>query len=379
LWQRLEPGGQPRTHSHFFKDPLRPSAIRLVLMFDTLSLIARLSPRRGLRVVSCISGNISASSDQSAGLPPSPRTTVPPFKGESGHEIMNPVEIEQAISTLAEQPFQPGEFPFAFLECFNKETTIKRLRRGDSNKSDIGGVLQTSNIHIAAAAAGDVARTLAALKSSPATSKAKAKFILATDGEWFEAEDLGAGETVACRYLDFPDHFGFFLPLAGISTVQQIAENAFDIRATSRLNRLYVELLKENPDWGAAARRPDLNHFMARLIFCFFAEDTDIFNGMGLFTATIEQMSARDSSNTHEIIGAMFRAMNTKGADRDAAKLPRWADAFPYVNGGLFSDSLDAPRFSRAARSYLLHVGRLDWTKINPDIFGSMIQAVAED
>ena len=52
---------------------------------------------------------------------------------------------------------------------------------------------------------------------------------------------------------------------------------------------------------------------------------------------------------------------------------------FPYVNGGLFSGSLDVPRFSRIARSYLLHIGNLDWTKINPDIFGSMIQAVAED
>ncbi len=187
------------------------------------------------------------------------------------------------------------------------------------------------------------------------------------------------GETLACAYADFPNHFGFFLPLAGITTVRQIAENAFDIRATSRLNRLYVELLKDNPDWGAAARRHDMNHLMARLIFCFFAEDTDIFNSTGLFTATIEQMSARDSSNTHEVIGALFRAMNTPIKDRAAANLRPWADVFPYVNGGLFSGSLDAPRFSRIARSYLLHIGNLDWTKINPDIFGSMIQAVAED
>ena len=122
-----------------------------------------------------------------------------------------------------------------------------------------------------------------------------------------------------------------------------------------------------------------MNHFMARLIFCFFAEDTDIFNGTGLFTATIEQMSARDSSNTHEVIGELFRAMNTKIAGSGGASMPRWADAFPYVNGGLFSGSLDVPRFSRIARSYLLHIGNLDWTKINPDIFGSMIQAVAED
>ena len=49
------------------------------------------------------------------------------------------------------------------------------------------------------------------------------------------------------------------------------------------------------------------------------------------------------------------------------------------MNGGLFSGSMDVPRFSRIARSYLLHIGNLDWTKINPDIFGSMIQAVAED
>jgi hypothetical protein len=71
--------------------------------------------------------------------------------------------------------------------------------------------------------------------------------------------------------------------------------------------------------------------------------------------------------------------MNTKIADRRAAGIARWADPFPYVNGGLFSGSLDVPRFSRIARSYLLHIGSLDWTKINPDIFGSMIQAVAED
>ncbi|QBA14731.1 class I SAM-dependent DNA methyltransferase [Xanthomonas oryzae pv. oryzae] len=293
---------------------------------------------------------------------------------------MNAVEIEQAITDLAEQPFDRAEFPYAFLEAFgNKATTIKRLRAGASNKSDLGGVLQTSNIHILTSDAGRVTQTLAALKASPATAKAKAKFILATDGADFEAEDLTSGETVACAFKDFPDHFGFFLPLAGISTVRQISENAFDIRATSRLNRLYVELLKDNPEWGTAERRHDMNKLMARLIFCFFAEDTDIFVGKGRFTETVAQMSARDSSNTHEVLATLFRAMNTKREDRAAATVPRWAEDFPYVNGQLFSGSEEVPRFSKIARSYLLHVGGLDWTKINPDIFGSMIQAVAED
>src|SRR6266852_1892561 len=134
---------------------------------------------------------------------------------------MNAVEIEEAISALAERPFDPAEFPFAFLEAFgNKETTIKRLRAGASNKSDLGGVLQTSNIHIATCETGQVTKTLTALKDSPATAKAKAKFILATDGVDFEAEDLANGATVTSAYKDFPDHFGFFLTLAGISTVR---------------------------------------------------------------------------------------------------------------------------------------------------------------
>ncbi len=293
---------------------------------------------------------------------------------------MNAVEIEEAVSALAERPFDPEEFPYAFLEAFgNKATTIKRLRTGASNRSDAGGVLQTNNIHIAVAAPGAVTETLSRLKASPATAKAKAKFVLATDGETFEAEDVESGETVACDFAAFPDHFGFFLPLAGITTVRQLRESSFDIRATSRLNRLYRTLLEENPDWDKPERRADMNHFMARLIFCFFAEDTDIFHRSYPFTGTIEKMSERDSSNTHEVIGELFRAMNTRAGNHEASGIARWARPFPYVNGGLFSGSLDVPRFSRIARSYLLHIGGLDWTKINPDIFGSMIQAVADD
>ncbi|MBB4212185.1 hypothetical protein EV659_108159, partial [Rhodothalassium salexigens DSM 2132] len=103
---------------------------------------------------------------------------------------MNAVEIEEAISDLAEQPFDAQEFPYAFLEAFgNKATTIKRLRTGASNKSDLDGVLQTSNIHIKVCEPGAVTDTLVALKDSPATKKARAKFVLATDGEWLGPVD----------------------------------------------------------------------------------------------------------------------------------------------------------------------------------------------
>lgn len=293
---------------------------------------------------------------------------------------MNAVEIEEAVSALVEQPFDPAEFPYSFLQAFgNKETTLKRLRSGNTNKSDLGGVLQRPHIHLAVAPSGEVSRLLGALRASPATAKHRVKFILATDGETVEAEELGSGEPLACAWRELPDHFGFFLPLAGITTVREIRENAFDIRATSKLNKLYLALLKENPEWGTEARRPDMNHFMARLIFSFFAEDTGILAEGGLFTRTVAQMTSPDASNTHEVVGTLFRAMNTRHEEREGAGVPRWAASFPYVNGGLFSGEMEVPRFSRAARSYLLQVGTLDWKQVNPDIFGSMIQAVADD
>ena len=308
---------------------------------------------------------------------------------------MNAVEIEEAVSDLAARPFEPAEFPFRFLAAFGaKETTVRRLRKGESNGSDVaGGILQRGNIHLAVAAAGEVGPSLAALRSSPRTTSQKARFILATDGDDVEAEDLVLGDALACAYADLGRHFGFFLPLAGISTVKEIKNNPIDVKATGRLNRLYIELLKDNPDWATEARRHALNRFMARLIFCFFAEDTGIFRE-GSFSATINRMSHAGHGsgeerwgNTHEVLKHLFLAMDTDNTHqgepdnrhRRAAGIRPWADIFPYVNGGLFTDATECPRFSRTARAYLLRAGELDWKEINPDIFGSMIQAVAED
>lgn len=296
---------------------------------------------------------------------------------------MNAVEIEAALSDLSVEPFDAEEFPYQFLGAFgNKEVALKRLRTGNNNASDLpNGVLLRNNIHLATCEVGKVAETLQALRLSPSTVKAKAKFILATDGETLDAEELITGETVTSAFTDFPNHFGMFLPLAGISTIKEIKDNPIDVRATGRLNKLYVELLRENPEWAKTERRGDMNHFMSRLIFCFFAEDTGIFNSTGLFSKTVEQMSERDGSNAHEVLETVFRAMNIKTQDRANAqpKLPNWAGVFPYVNGGLFSGSTDVPRFSRIARTFLSHAANLNWREINPDIFGSMIQAVADD
>jgi hypothetical protein len=168
-------------------------------------------------------------------------------------QIVNAVEIEEAISDLAEQPFDPAAFPYAFLEGFREQTDddqapaqrcVEQVRSGRRSADQ-------QHPHQDLPGGRGQQTTLAALKASPATTKAKAKFILATDGKDFQAEDLTSGETSFAPTPTSLITFGFFLPLAGISTVKQIRESAFDIKATGRLNRLYVELAERTTPTGA--------------------------------------------------------------------------------------------------------------------------------
>ena len=302
---------------------------------------------------------------------------------------MNAVEIAEAVSELARQPFDADEFPYAILRAFGrKDVELKRLRK--NNTSDVaGGVLRRDSIHMAVTDPGEAGAALQALRESPKSAANRVRFLLATDGEEVQAEETATGDYRSFSLAELDRHFGFFLPLAGISAVRQIKDNPIDVRAVGRLNKLYLELLRENPEWEEEAKRPELNRLMARLVFCFFAEDTGIFPGETLFTSTVRQFSEDRSgvTNTDQVLAQMFLAMATPTQHngkpdarfRQAAGVKGYADALPYVNGGLFGDAGEVPRFTRAARNYLLHAGELDWKEINPDIFGSMIQAVADD
>jgi hypothetical protein len=119
---------------------------------------------------------------------------------------MNAVEIEQAISDLALQPFDAAEFPFAFLAAFgNKDTTLKRLRKGNEQRLRRARRRAPAQQHphrrLPPAAPAPGCRRCA---GQPGHRQGKAKFILATDGETLEAEDLAAGETIACDYPTSP-------------------------------------------------------------------------------------------------------------------------------------------------------------------------------
>jgi hypothetical protein len=290
---------------------------------------------------------------------------------------MNPTEIYDALAEIAAKPFDPNEFPFAFAEATDAaKAAISKLRNGSTNKSDLpGGVLFNKKFHYAPALKGLTDVTLDQLRASKKTKASKPAILIATDGETIAAEHPASGDTLHCTFSELGDHFGFFLPAAGKERYRAVEENPVDVKATGKLARLYDALTKANPDWGSDDRRHEMNQLMMRLIFCMFAEDVGIFPD-NQFSRLLFTHAGDKGEEARETIIAAFNAMNLPKDERGA--LPAWTAELDYVNGGLFAGTIDAPRFDTIAFRYLRDACDLDWREINPDIFGSMIQSVAD-
>ncbi|QVM84805.1 class I SAM-dependent DNA methyltransferase [Novosphingobium decolorationis] len=290
---------------------------------------------------------------------------------------MNPTEIYDALAEIAAKPFGATEFPFAFAAATDgAKAAISKLRSGSTNKSDVqGGVLFGKKFHYAPALAGMTDGTLDQLRSSKKTKTSKPAILIATDGEMVAAEHPASGDTLHCRFAELGDNFGFFLPAAGKERYRAVEENPVDVKATGKLARLYDALTKANPDWGSDERRHEMNQLMMRLIFCMFAEDVGIFPDTQ-FSRLLFTHAGNKGEEARETIIAAFQAMNLPKAKREG--LPHWTVELEYVNGGLFAGTVDAPRFDAVAFRYLREACGLNWREINPDIFGSMIQSVAD-
>jgi SAM-dependent methyltransferase len=289
---------------------------------------------------------------------------------------MNPAEIYDALAALAANPYDPIEFPFAFAAATdNNPATIAKLRNGSFNKSDLlGGVLMNQKFHFAPALPGMAAVTLDALRANKRSAKHKPAILIATDGVEIAAEHPRSGDTFHGPFIELGDRFGFFLPAAGKERYRAAEENPVDVKVAGRLAKLYDALIRRNPDWAAEDRRHDMNQLMTRLIFCLFAEDVGIFPE-DQFSRLIFTHAGDKGEGMREVLISAFTAMNTPRDRRDT--LPAWTREFEYVNGGLFAGGVDAPMFDAPSARYLRDVSAEDWKGINPDIFGSMIQSVA--
>ncbi|MBZ6377135.1 hypothetical protein B5C34_06445 [Pacificimonas flava] len=291
---------------------------------------------------------------------------------------MNVAEIELKLSELVAEPFDGAEFPFAFAEIYHApKATLTKLRNSQDGKQDLfGGFLWKKKYYFQPADSGQSAETLEELKARKFARTESPRFLISTDGAEFSAFDTKADESVHCAYGELNDNFDFFLPLAGIEKFEAIEENPADIKAAGRLAKFHDEIIRANPEWADEGKRHELNLFMTRILFCMYAEDTGIIPE-NLFSKTVTEWGGPDGSSLRIVLKQIFDVMNVAESDRDGGATH--INAFPFVNGGLFADQTEVPTFSKRATRYMLEASELDWREINPDIFGSMIQAVVDE
>ncbi|MFD0837110.1 class I SAM-dependent DNA methyltransferase [Mariniflexile aquimaris] len=285
---------------------------------------------------------------------------------------MNASQIEKNVTELVKN-FTKEEFIFDLLQAYGiSKTSITRLKKGDFNLSKVEGeVLYKSKMLFKEVTTGTLLNTIDELTKDVDSLKHNPRFVIVTDYKTLLAKDTRTGLTLDTPILEINKHFGFFLPWAGQEKYAQTNENFADRKASYQMAKLYDILVTENPNIYDDGGH-NLNIFLSRLLFCFFAEDTDIFPIEGMFTDTLEQHTQKDGSDTHTFLDRLFKVLNTKDNTNEASHFKD----FPYVNGGLFGSTIVSPKFNKEARKIIIECGDLDWSEINPDIFGSMIQAV---
>jgi hypothetical protein len=287
---------------------------------------------------------------------------------------MNISQIENNIKSVY-QNFNKDTFIYDFLLAYDiPKASIKKLKDGGTNLSkNEGEILWKKKLFFKISNDGsDLHGLIDDIKGQERITKHSIRFIIVTDFVTFLSIDTKTLETLDIPFQDVTKYFDFFLPLAGIEKNQQIFENHADVKAAERMGKLYDEIKKDNAT-GTEEEIHSLNVFLTRLLFCFFAEDTNIFEEKH-FTNSISSHTQADGSDLSEYLERTFNVMNTPKDER--GDIPAYLNSFPYVNGGLFRDKHQIPSFSRKSRQIIIESGELDWSAINPDIFGSMIQAV---
>lgn len=291
---------------------------------------------------------------------------------------MNVAELEMGLKDLVTQPYDQSEFIYRLMELYNAPSaSIKKLKFGGANKADLAGdILWQRKFYFRTAEPGQTALTLDVLKQRKPVKTHKPRFIITTDGKEFSALDTKLDQTLHCDYAKLNDNFDFFLPLAGIEKYAGIDEAEADVKAAGRLARLHDEIMRTNPGWKTPERRHALNQFMTRVLFCLFSEDTGSF-AKDIFVKTITEFGGDEGQHLQSLFQQIFDIMNVHEDER--GDVPKHINDFPYVNGGLFADRTEVPEFSKRAKRLLMEAAELDWKEINPDIFGSMIQAVVDE
>jgi len=285
---------------------------------------------------------------------------------------MNITQIEQNLKNLINS-FNKDEFIYDLLLAYGRpKATIAKLKVGNLNLSKVEGeVSWKRQLFFKEENHSDLHLSVSELVK---TIKNDQRFVIVTDYETLLAVDTKTLDKLDIKLTDLPKHYAFFLPWAGMEKTQHQDENPADVKAAEKMAKLFDKIKEDNPD-DSPEFLHGLNVFLSRLLFCFFAEDTNIFTG-NQFTSNIDSHTQPDGSDLRSYLENLFKVLNTPESDRRG--LPDYLKAFPYVNGELFGKEYQIPVFKAKSRQAIIDSGTLDWSSINPDIFGSMFQAVVD-
>lgn len=290
------------------------------------------------------------------------------------------MDVNAIEKTLAEitQQHKNSDFIYDFLLAYGTpQSTITKLKQKNAELEGLDSVVELKQkiFFLSVAEGNDLPSILERIKKEPATFKRRPRFLIVTDFNRLCAWDCKLkGTNLDTKFEELHVNYEFFLPLAGREKYVQHYETYADVKAAEKMAKVYDEILKNNPDFQEEQNAHNLNVFLTRLLFCFFAEDTGIFPDGNIFTKSIFEHTQEDGSDLHTYLEQLFASLD----DRDRSKYPAHISNFPYVNGRLFADKCKIPKFTKQARNLILECGdEMNWSEINPDIFGSMFQAVS--
>ncbi len=286
---------------------------------------------------------------------------------------MTLAQIEKNLNEVVTN-FNANTFIYDFLLALNaNKSDIQRLKKGQLNISKVEGeILWKKKVYYKTIPTGNIKQALIeTMVLDGRIAKNQIRFVIVTDNTSIAALDTKTQQTIYLPIADLATEISFFLPLAGMEKYTAQAENDADVKAAVQMAKLFDEIKKTNPT-NTTEEVHNLNIFLSRLLFCFFAEDTGIFD-KDLFKNYIFQYTAPDGSNLQQYLQELFTVLNTQVRN---SKTAFYAKDFPYVNGGLFSATIPLPSFTSKSRQAILASAGENWADINPDIFGSMIQAV---
>lgn len=294
------------------------------------------------------------------------------------------VQATEALEQLGQRGTSASEFIYDLLRIFAGygDGQIRRTKDGPGNLAKDGETVIIKNLVAYREAVvnnldGDCSKmydVINAMCDDAKIAKLSPRLYIVSNGVFVVAYDPKENDWYENRIDLLWKDFEFFTPLAGIEKIQFTAEAEADVKSAELMAKLFDDIRRYN-DIRDPQTIHALNVFMSRLLFCFFAEDTGLFPEDNLFTNTLRTHTKEDGSDLAEFIDRAFLAMSTNDP-AVLSTLPKLYEVFPYVNGGLFRDRYPIPVLSRRARTLILNCGEYNWREINPDIFGSMIQAV---